>query len=78
MQRTTIMLPEDLKARAEEKSRQQGVSLGEFVREALTKLLNDINNDTEDSFFSDNAIFTGDAPKDLSSHHDDYIYGEQP
>jgi hypothetical protein len=35
MQRTTIMLPHDLKIKAEEVSRKKGVPLGELIREGL-------------------------------------------
>lgn len=30
-----------------------------------------------DPLFSDDAVFTDDAPADLAQHHDRYLYAEQ-
>ncbi len=78
MKRTTIMLPEDLKARAENRARNQGVSLGELVRLALERLLERTRKGggAEDPLFADEAVHTGKNPRDLSEHHDRYLYGE--
>ncbi|MCE0523540.1 MAG: hypothetical protein LV480_11590 [Methylacidiphilales bacterium] len=38
MHRTTILLPEDLRASAEAHARRQGVSLGELIRRQLKKV----------------------------------------
>lgn len=77
MQRTTIMLPEDLKIKAEEFSRKKGLSLGEIVREAMRDLLKKAEEDEGDSFFSDTAVYKKDVPKDLSRNHDEYLYGDK-
>jgi hypothetical protein len=76
--RTTIMLPDDLKAKAAEFSRKKGLSLGELVREALGELLNKAEEDAGDSFFCDTAIYQEDVPGDLSRNHDEYLYGDKP
>jgi hypothetical protein len=77
MQRTTIMLPHDLKIRAEEVSRKKGVPLGELIREGLKELLNKNEEAVGDLFFKDTAVYKGQTPKDLSSAHDDYLYGDK-
>ena len=77
MHRTTIMLPEDLKTKAEEFSRKKGLSLGEVVREAVRDLLKKAEEDAGDSFFCDTAVYQEDVPKDLSSNHDEYLYGDK-
>ena len=77
MQRTTIMLPHDLKIRAEEVSRRKGVPLGELIREGLKDLLNKNESVTGDPFFKDTAVYKGHAPKNVSKAHDDYLYGDK-
>ena len=77
MHRTTIMLPEDLKRKAEEYSRKKGLSLGEVIRKAMRDLLGKSEEDAQDSFFCDKAIYRKDAPRDLSRNHDDYLYGDK-
>jgi hypothetical protein len=77
MQRTTIMLPHDLKIRAEEISKKKGVTLGEIIREGLREILNKSEAASGDAFFKDTAVFKGAAPKNLSSSHDDYLYGDK-
>ena len=74
MFRTTIMLPQDLKSQAEEKARQLGVSLGEFIRKSMWFSLKAVPKN-RDSFLGDHALYTGKVPKDLSARHDDYLYG---
>lgn len=76
MHRTTIMLPGDLKARAARCAERRGVSLGEFIRESLVAATDETAGDaTTDPFLDDGIVFDGPAPKDLSRHHDDYLYG---
>lgn len=77
MHRTTIMLPDDLKAKAEAVSRKKGLSLSQFVREAMKDLLKKYEGGEKDSFFTDQAVFTGSAPKDISEKPDDYLYGNK-
>ncbi len=78
MERTTIMLPHDLKARASERARQMGMSFGQFVRESLAVSL-DIHEKIrpmEDPLFADDEVFHGEIPADFSRNHDDYLYGD--
>jgi len=78
MDRTTIMLPPELKTRAANQAKKMRISLGQYIREALQKSL-DMENRTDvndDSFFLDNAVFDGTTPEDLASAHDRYLYGD--
>ncbi len=79
MDRTTIMLPPELKTRASNQAKKMRVSLGQYIREALKKSL-EIENRREaedDSLFLDNAVFVGTTPEDLASDHDGYLYGDE-
>ena len=79
MDRTTIMLPPDLKIRASNQAKKMGISLGKLIREALEKSL-DTEKRTktgDDSLFLDNVAYGGKTPKDLASEHDKYLYGEK-
>ena len=79
MDRTTIMLPPELKTRASNQAKKMRISLGQYIREALKKSL-DIENRREaddDSLFLDNAVFAGTTPEDLASNHDGYLYGDK-
>ncbi len=79
MHRTTIMLPPDLKARAQRRAQELGVSFGELMRQALESELAASQGRTrgDDPLFADDAIFSGEAPADLSENHDRYLYDEQ-
>ena len=79
MDRTTIMLPPELKTRAYNQAKKMRISLGQYIREALQKSL-DMENRNEvndDSFFLDNVVFNGTTPEDLASDHDGYLYGDK-
>ena len=78
MQRTTVMLPRELKLRALESARAKGISLGEIIRESLERALQEGANDSRarDPLLSDSEVFSGEAPRDLAEHHDDYLYGD--
>ncbi len=80
MDRTTIMLPSDLKMRAANRAKKLRISLGQFIRDALNASLDSENGGPaeEDSLFLDKAVFTGETPEDLASHHDEYLYGGHP
>ena len=79
MDRTTIMLPPDLKIRASNEAKKMRISLGQYIREALKKSLEmeNRNEADEDSLFLDNAVFEGTIPEDLASDHDGYLYGDE-
>ena len=74
MNRTTIMLPETLKGKATYLARQQGISLGELIRELLESRFRNTQSKKRDCFYADESVFSGDAPADLSTNHDDYLY----
>ena len=78
MKRTTIMLPERLKAKAARRARTQGISLSELIRESLARSLARPGEAAgeKDSFLADNATFSG-GPTDLARNHDRYLYGDQ-
>jgi hypothetical protein len=76
MQRTTIMLPRDLKERATREARSRGVSLGELIRESLSTLLRgESTYAAEDPLIADRAVYDGPVPADTSERHDDLLYG---
>jgi hypothetical protein len=83
--RTTIVLPPELKRRAVSRARHQGISFGEFVRRAVEKQVAQPavkivkpprKRKTGDPFWDNLVFFDDDGPADLSVRHDDYIYGE--
>ena len=79
MQRTTIMLPVDLKQRAESLAKRLGVSLGELIRQSLEAALRGNAGEVrEDPFFQDRAVYAGPVPASLSADHDDFLYGPKP
>lgn len=76
MTRTTIMMPEDLKLRAQEAARELGISLAELIRETLERRLEGKPSD-EDPLFKDVPVYEGAVPANLSEQHDRYLYGER-
>jgi hypothetical protein len=86
--RTTIVLPPELKRRAVSRARHQGISFGEFVRRAverqLTRPADKVikvpwkrgSRKTGDPFWDNLVTYHDDGPTDLSVRHDDYLYGE--
>ena len=77
MNRTTVMLPGDLKLKAKKTAENMGISLGELIRVSL-KIQIGKKTDTvqDDPFLSDTAVFNGHIPNDISVNHDRYLYGE--
>jgi hypothetical protein len=73
MQRTTILLPRELKTRAEAHARQAGTSLGGLIRQSLEAALR--RAPAHDPLFSDSEPYRGQAPRDLSVEHDEHLYG---
>lgn len=78
MNRTTIMLPPDLKIRAADEASRRGISLGELIRRSLE--LNLARERTAagavDPLFADTELFDGPTPDDLAENHDKYLYGD--
>ncbi len=73
-----IELPQELKAQALQYATYKGISLEQFIQEALKQSLREFAdlNMADDPFLVDNAVFTGETPADLAENHDGYLYGE--
>ena len=71
------MLPDELKARAERRAFERGISFGQLVRESVEVALSSTDEEqrAKDPLFADDAIYHGQAPADLSEAHDEYLYG---
>lgn len=81
MKRTTVMLPYELHSKACFVARERGISFGELVRESVESAVEGKPARKKegwkgDPFFTDTAVFKGDAPSDLAERHDDYLYGD--
>lgn len=74
MHRTTIVLPETLKARLEKEARRDRISFGELVRRALQKyLLGRQEMAAHDPFLASQTTFTDAGPADVAEHHDQHL-----
>ena len=77
MERTTIMLPDDLRTRTASRARELGISMGELIRLAIEAALSNPEQARKhDTFFSDTAVFRDKGPENLADNHDQYLYGE--
>ena len=77
MKRTTIMLPPELKGRATRHAQKLGISLGELIRWCLSAFIDRPQELTaEDPLLSDDAVYKGSVPSDLSARHDYYLHGD--
>jgi len=77
MNRTTVMLPGDLKLKAKRTAENMGISLGELIRLSLKIQVEEKTDIVQDDpFLSDNAVFSEEVPNDLSLNHDRYLYGD--
>ena len=75
MNRTTIMLPGELKRQAQERAVAEGISFGELVRRSLLAAVSTPPSERiEDPLFADSAIYLGEAPANLSKDHDQFLY----
>ncbi|WMT57350.1 ribbon-helix-helix protein, CopG family [Truepera radiovictrix] len=72
MERTTVLLPPELKARAERAAKAAGVSLGELIRSALEARV----AQARDPLFADEVAFPEDTEPDLALEHDRYLYDD--
>ena len=71
------MLPESLHERALRRAQEEGVSLGQLIRNCLSSaLLGERVGSGGDSLLCDKAVYSGPAPKDTAEEHDRYLYGE--
>jgi hypothetical protein len=78
MNRTTVLLPFELKGRALKRAHERGISFGEFLREALSEFLESTSTPASktDTLFQDDALFRGKTPASLSSDTDRFLYEE--
>ena len=75
MNRTTVMLPEELKRQAQERAMAAGISFGELVRRSLAATVSTPPPErADDPLFADSGVYLGEAPADLSKDHDQYLY----
>jgi len=78
MQRTTIVLPQDLKHRAFKHARKLGISFAKFTQQSLEKAINEPAEEKtskkNDPFFSNRNFWKGDVSSNLSTSIDDEIY----
>lgn len=78
MVRTTIMLSEELKLRAQRRAGELGVSFAELLREALEERLESSTERREDDpLFADPAVYEGPVPEDSATEHDVHLYGDE-
>jgi hypothetical protein len=68
------MLPASLKSRAARQARNEGISLGELIRDSVEKRLGAKQTARqEDPLFADNETFKDSWPADVSGNHDKYL-----
>jgi hypothetical protein len=80
MNKTTILLPEELQKRASSLAKKRGTTLSGLIRAQLQEAVsgdeNANQNRNEDALFSNWNPSDADLPADLSANHDRYLYGE--
>jgi hypothetical protein len=76
LQRTTVLLPPELKEKATLRAREEGISLVELIRESLAVALQTKEGKLrkDDPLFADHDVFDGEAPEDIAERHDRYLY----
>jgi hypothetical protein len=75
--RTTVVLSEDLKLRAREQARREGIPFSELVRQAIAARVDDpAGRVDEDPLFGDVPVYEGPVPANLSEDHDTDLYGD--
>jgi hypothetical protein len=76
MHRTTILLPEDLRAKAETAARQRGITLSELIRRLLAGAVHGKNSSRRDAdpLFRPRRLMVHPNPPDIAANHDEYLY----
>lgn len=74
MERTTLMLPGALKARASKLAHERGISFAELVRECLQLELSNAEKGALDPLFSDRKFYTKPTESDAAISHDKFLY----
>lgn len=67
--------PPDLKLKAKREAKSLGITFGEYIRRALTLMLQKSELTNADSLFENDTVYSGSAPHDLSENHDRHLYG---
>jgi hypothetical protein len=73
MHRTTILLPNELRRRADREAKALGISLSELIRRRLAE--NESAENPERPRFFARQPWTGPGPSDTAANHDAYLYG---
>jgi hypothetical protein len=73
MHRTTILLPNELRRRADREAKALGISLSELIRRRLAS--DDGPSNPERPRFFARQPWTGPGPVDTAANHDTYLYG---
>lgn len=73
MHRTTILLPNELRRRADREAKALGISLSELIRRRLAADGDAVKTDRP-RFFA-RQPWTGQGPSDTAANHDIYLYG---
>ena len=73
MHRTTILLPNELRKRADREAKSLGISLSELIRRRLAA--DDGQATVERPRFFTRQPWTGPGPSDTAANHDNYLYG---
>lgn len=77
MQRTTIILPEQIRSRLVGDAERLKISFGELVRNILQKyVVARGSKSLADPFLASTTVFDDNGPRDVSSRHDDYLATE--
>lgn len=72
MHRTTILLPDDLRRRADREAKALGISLSELIRRRLAQPAKETSEERP-RFFT-RKPWTGSGPSDTAANHDSYLY----
>ena len=70
MKRTSFMLPDDLRRRAESAAKKLNISVGEFYRQAINAKAEQAGEAPD--FFDFDWVYTGPAPRDGSVRPEKY------
>jgi hypothetical protein len=73
MHRTTILLPNDLRRRADREAKALGISLSELIRRRLAADGDPVAT-ARPRFFA-RQPWSGPGPSDTAANHDTYLYG---
>ncbi len=76
MRRTTVVLPPELKRRAQQVAARKGVSFGALMRLAIARYTEEEPAPARDPLFAVAPVFRDGGARDLVERHDDELYGK--